>query len=110
MSSSSSNTSTTTSLPFVNGSTEPVSDNIEHIRELLALNIPDVDADQDVGTLLRQLESADSVGQNVEGRIDVILERLDLLLRTLQQDGDPQTAAAEIGTTGLQKADKGHGC
>lgn len=97
---------TTTSLP-VNGPSEPVShlsDDIENIRWLLSQEIPEDAADQEIGALLQQLERADSIGQNVEGRMDAILETLDSLLGTLQPDGDPQAVEAPGGATTPQSA------
>jgi hypothetical protein len=81
--------SDTTPPSSVNGPSEPVSslsDDIENIRWLLSQDIPEDAADQDIGASLQQLERADSVGQNVEGRMDAILEKLDSLLGTLQPD------------------------
>ncbi|KAH9171038.1 hypothetical protein EDB89DRAFT_2071164 [Lactarius sanguifluus] len=101
------NTDATTSPSSVNGSSEPVSSlsgDIEHIRWLLSQDIPEDAADQDIGALLQQLQRADSVGQNVEGRIDAILETLDSLLGTLQPDGGPQIVNAQGGANTPQKA------
>ncbi|KAH9983883.1 hypothetical protein BJV77DRAFT_1040760 [Russula vinacea] len=59
----------------------------------------------DIETLLQQLERADSIGQDVEGRVDAVLERLDHLLSTLQHDGEPQAVDAQAGKTESKKAD-----
>jgi len=83
-----------------------LSDDIEHIRWLLSQDIPEDAADQDIEALLQQLERADSIGQNVEGRIDAILETLDSLLGTLQPDGGPQSVDAQGGATTPQRADQ----
>ena len=102
-------TDATTSPSSVNGSSEPVSslsDDIEHIRWLLSQDIPEDAADQDIAALLQQLERADTIGQNVEGRIDAILETLDSLLGTLQPDGGPQSVDAQGGATTPQRADQ----
>jgi hypothetical protein len=95
---SGSNTNTTTSLSSltdVSQEKSSLSSDIEHISRLLAQDIPDDAADQDIATLLQQLERADSIGQNVEGRIDVILDKLDHLLGTLQHDGDSRSVHAQ---------------
>ena len=99
--------SDTTSPSSVNGPSEPVSslsDDIENIRLLLSQDIPEDAADQDIGALLQQLERADSVGQNVEGRMDAILKKLDSLLGTLQPDESPRTVDAQGGATTPQEA------
>ena len=99
------NTDATTSPSSVNGLTESLSslsDDLEHLRSLLAHDIPGDAADQEIGALLQELERADSIGENVEERIDGILETLDTLLVTLQPDGDPQTVEAQGGATAPQ--------
>lgn len=88
---------------------EPVSSlsgDIELIVQLLGHDIPDDIADQDIATLLRQLDQAETIGQNVEERIDVVLSRLDNLLSTLQPEGEPQISDAQAGSTQPQGADK----
>jgi hypothetical protein len=84
-----------------------LSDDIEHISQLLAQDIPDDAADQDITTLLQQLERADSIGQKVEGKIDAILDTLDHLLGTLQHDGDSRTVDVQVGMTTSQKSGGG---
>jgi hypothetical protein len=104
-----SNSNNTTSLSSATTSSETASSlsgDIENIFELLGHDIPDDVADQDIGTLLRQLEQADSIGQNVEGRIDAVLGKLDHLLATLQPEGEPQIVDAQAGHCRAQKADK----
>jgi hypothetical protein len=86
-----------------------LSGDIEQILELLGHDVPDDVADQDIETLLQQLEQADSIGQNVEGRIDAILSRLDHLLSTLQPEGEPQVVDAQAVDIQPQKADKDPG-
>src|SRR6266404_3712120 len=74
------NTDATTSPSSVNGLTESLSslsDDLEHLRSLLAHDIPGDAADQEIGAWLQELERADSIGENVEERIDGILETLD---------------------------------
>jgi hypothetical protein len=83
-----------------------LSNDIEHISQLLTRDFPDDDAaDQDITTLLQQLERADSIGQKVEGKIDAILDKLDHLLGTLQRDGDSRTVDSnvQVGMTTSQK-------
>jgi len=107
-----SNSNNTTSLSSATTSSETgssLSGDIEKIFELLGHDIPDDVADQDIGTLLRQLEQADSIGQNVEGRIDAVLGKLDHLLATLQPEGEPQIVDAQAGHSRAQKADKDPG-
>ncbi|KAI0299914.1 hypothetical protein BC826DRAFT_994090, partial [Russula brevipes] len=98
-------TDDTTSPSSATHVSEPVSSlsaDIEQILQVLEQDIADDDADQDVGPLLRQLERADSIGQNVEGRMDAILDSLDRLLSTLQDD---QTTDVKADNTGSQRAD-----
>jgi hypothetical protein len=100
-----SNTDDTTSPSSATHASEPVSSlsaDIEQILQALELDVADDNADQDVGPLLRQLERADSIGQNVEGRMDAILDSLDRLLSTLQDD---QTTDVKADNTGSQRAD-----
>jgi hypothetical protein len=80
-----------------------LSGDVERIFELLGHDVPDDIADQDIGTLLQQLEQADSIGQDVEGKIDAVLARLDYLLSTLQHDGEPQAADAQAGPQTAEK-------
>lgn len=90
----------TTSPSSVNRPSETaasLSDDIENIRLLLSQDVPEDAADQDIEALLQQLERADSIGQNVEGRMDAILETLDGLLGTLQPDGGHPTVEAQGG-------------
>jgi len=86
-----------------------LSGDVERVVELLGHDIPDDVADQDIGTLLQQLDRADSIGQEVEGKVDAVLARLDHLLSTLQHDGDPQSVDAQAGKTGPQETDKDRG-
>lgn len=108
MSETTTTTDITTSLPSsVNGSSEPVSslsDGIEHIRTFLEQDIPEDAADQDIAALLQHLDRIDSIGHDVEGRIDAVLEKLDSLLGTLQPDKGPQTVDAQGGSTTSQGA------
>jgi hypothetical protein len=99
---STSKTDTTTSISSLADASEQsssLSNDVEHISQLLAQDIPDDAADQDLATFLKQLERADSIGQNVEGRIDTILDKLNHLLGTLQQDGDSRPVDAHAGMT-----------
>jgi hypothetical protein len=108
----STNLDNTTSLSSATDASDPLSSlsgDVEHIFQLLGHDIPDDIADQDIGTLLQQLERADSIGQDVEGRVDAVLARLDHLLSTLQHDGEPQAVDAQPGKTGPEKADKDPG-
>lgn len=107
-----SNTDNTTSPSSTADTSEPLSSlsgDIQHMFQLLGHDVPDDVADQDIETFLRQLERADSIGQNVEGRIDVVLDRLDHLLSTLQHDGERQTVDAQVGKAESEKADKDPG-
>jgi hypothetical protein len=90
-------TTSVSSLTDVSEQTSSLSNDIEHISRILAQDIPDDAADQDLATFLQQLERADTIGQNVEGRIDTILDKLDHLLGTLQQDGDSRPVGAHTG-------------
>lgn len=102
---------TTTSSSTTNAS-EPVSSlsgDIELIVQLLGHDVPDDIADQDIETLLRQLDQADTIGQNVEERIDAVLSRLDGLLSILQPGGEPQIVDVQAGSTRPQEADKDQG-
>lgn len=76
---------------------------------MLEHDVPDDVADQDIETLLQQLDQADSIGQNVEGKIDAVLSRLDHLLSALQPEGESQIADEQAGDSGPQKADKDPG-
>ncbi|KAH9980604.1 hypothetical protein BJV74DRAFT_855951 [Russula compacta] len=107
----SSNTNNTTSPSSATDTSDPLSSpsgDIQHIFQLLGHDVPDDVADQHIETFLRQLERADSVSQNVEGRIDAVLDRLDHLLSTLQP-GERQTVDAQVGKAGSEKADKDPG-
>jgi hypothetical protein len=86
-----------------------LSGDVERIFELLGHDVPDDIADQDIGTLLQQLEQADSIGQDVEGRIDAVLARLDHLLSMLQHEGEPQAVDVQAGKTGPHTAEKDPG-
>ena len=104
-----SNSDNTTSLSSTTNASEPVSSlsgDIDLIVQLLGHDVPDDIADQDIETLLRQLEQADTIGQNVEERIDAVLSRLDNLLSTLQPEGEPQIVDEQAGGTRPQEADK----
>lgn len=108
----SSNLDNTTSHSSATDASDPLSSlsgDVEHIFRLLGHNVPDDVADQDVETLLQQLERADSISQDVEGRIDAVLASLDHLLSTLQQDGEPEAVDAQAGKAEPQKTDKGPG-
>jgi len=83
-----------------------LSGDVEHLFELLDHGVPDDVADQDIGTLLQHLDRADSIGQEVEGKVDAVLTRLDHLLSTLQHDGESQAVDAQAGKTGPQETDK----
>jgi hypothetical protein len=86
-----------------------ISGDVEHVFELLGHDVPDDVADQDIETLLQQLDRADSIGQDVEGKVDAVLARLDQLLSTLQHDEEPQPVDAQAGKTGPQETDKDQG-
>ena len=87
----------------------PLSGDIEHILQVLEHDVPGDVTDQDIETLLQQLDQADSIGQNVEGKIDAVLSRLDHLLSTLQPEGESQIADEQAGDSGPQKADEDPG-
>jgi len=106
-----SNSDKTTSLSSTTNASDPVSSlsgDIELIVQLLGHDVPDDIADQDIGTLLRQLEQADTIGQNVEERIDAVLSRLDSLLSTLQPEGEAQIVDVQAGSR-PQEADNDQG-
>lgn len=108
-----SNSDNATSHSTTTNASEPISSlsgDIEHILDLLGHDVPDDVADQDIETLLQQLEQADSIGQNVEGRIDAVLSRLDHLLSTLQPEGEPQVVDKQASDTRPQKAEKDPEC
>ena len=111
MSETTTTTDVTTSSPSsVNGSSEPVSslsDDIEHIRSFLSQDTPEDAADQDIAALLQHLDRIDSIGHDVEGRIDAVLEKLDSLLGTLQPDNGPQTVEAQGSSATPQRASQG---
>lgn len=93
-------TDVTTSPSSVNGSSEPVSsisDDLEHIRSLLSQDFPEDAADQDIAALLQHLDRIDSIGNEMEGRIDAVLEKLDNILDAPQPDRDPQTVGTQGG-------------
>lgn len=108
----SSNSDNTTSLSSATDAPDllsSLSGDVEHIFELLGHDLPDDVADQDIGTLLQQLDRADTIGQDVEGKVDAVLSRLDHLLSTLQHDGEPQAVDAQAGNTGPQESNKDRG-
>ena len=108
----SSNLDNTASHSSATDASDPLSSlsgDVEHIFGLLGHDVPDDVADQDIETLLQQLERADSVGQDVEGRIDAVLASLDHLLSTLQPDREPEAVDAQAGKAESQNADKGLG-
>ncbi len=108
----SSNSENTTSLSSTTDASDPLSSlsgDLEHIFRLLGHDVPDDIADQDIGTFLQQLDRADSIGQDVEEKIDAILARLDHLLSTLQHDGEPQAIDTQTRKTGPQETDKDPG-
>ena|SRR6267154_1654360 len=86
-----------------------LSGDVEHIFELLGHDVPDDVADQDIGTLLQQLDRADSIGQDVEEKVDAVLARLDHLLSALQHDGEPQAVDAQADKTESQETGKDQG-
>jgi hypothetical protein len=107
----SSNSDNTTSPSSVTDTSDPLSTlsgDVEHAFDSLH-DVPDDVADQDIGTLLQQLDRADTIGQDVEGKVDAVLARLDHLLSTLQHDGEPQAVDAQAGKTGPQETDNDRG-
>ena len=108
----SSSSDNTTSVSSATNASEPLSSlsgDIEHIFELLGHDVPDDVADQDIGTLIQQLDRADIIGQDVEGKVDAVLARLDHLLSTLQHEGEPDAVDAQADKTGPQETDKDRG-
>jgi hypothetical protein len=105
-SSNSDNTTSPSSVTDTSDLLSSLSGDVEHVFESLGRDVPDDVADQDIETLLQQLDRADSIGQDVEGKVDLILARLDHLLSTLQHDGEPQVVDAQAGKTGPQETDK----
>jgi hypothetical protein len=106
----SSNLDNTTSPSSATDALDPLSSlsgDVEHIFQLLGHDVPDDIADQDIEPLLQQLERADSIGQDVEGRMDAVLASLDHLLSTLQHDGEPQAVDAQGGNADPDKAPGG---
>lgn len=109
-SSNSDNTTSPSSVTDTSDLLSSLSGDVEHIFDLLGHDVPDDVADQDIETLLQQLDRADTIGQDVEGKVDAVLARLDNLLSTLQQhDGEPQAVDAQAGKTGPLEADKDRG-
>jgi len=104
-----SNTDNTTPAIVTSELVSSLPSEIEQIFQLLGHGVPDDVADQDVGTLLLQLERADSIGQNVEERVDGVLDRLDQLLSTLQHDEESQAVDVQGGETELQSVGKDPG-
>ena len=75
------------------------------MRSFLSQDIPEDATDQDITALLQHMDRVDSIGLDVEGKIDAVLEKLDSLLGTLQQpDTSPQTVEAQGGPTTPQRA------
>jgi hypothetical protein len=108
-SSNSDNTTSPSSVTDTSDLLSSLSGDVEHIFELLGHDVPDDVADQDIGTLLQQLDRADSIGQDVEGKVDAVLARLDHLLSTLQHDEETQAVDAQADKTGPQETDKDQG-
>jgi hypothetical protein len=107
-----SNSDNATSHSSTTNVSEPLSSlsgDIEHILQVLEHDVPDDVTDQDIEALLQQLDQANSIGQNVEGKIDAVLSRLDHLLATLQPEGESRTVDEQAGDSGPQKADKDPG-
>jgi hypothetical protein len=99
-------TDVTTSPSSVNGSSEPVSslsDGIEQMRSFLSQDIPEDATDQDIAALLQHMDRVDSIGLDVEGKIDAVLGKLDSLLGTLQPDTSLQTVEAQGGPATPQR-------
>jgi hypothetical protein len=97
-------TDLTTSPSSVNGSSEPASSlpiDLEHIRSFLSQDFPEDAADQDIAALLQHLDRIDSIGNEIEGRIDAVLEKLDSIIDTPQPD--PQTVEAQGGSTTAER-------
>lgn len=75
------------------------------MRSFLSQDIPEDATDQDITALLQHMDRVDSIGLDVEGKIDAVLEKLDSLLGTLQQpDTSPQNVEAQGGPTTPQRA------
>jgi hypothetical protein len=108
-SSNSDNTTSPSSVTDASDLLSSLSGDVEHLSELLGHDVPDEVADQDIGTLLQQLDRADSIGQDVEGKVDAVLARLDHLLSTLQHDGEPQAVDAQADKAGPHETDKDQG-
>ncbi|KAI0309318.1 hypothetical protein OF83DRAFT_1072213 [Amylostereum chailletii] len=86
--------------PTLNG-TNTLEDGIASIRKFLSQNDKDDSAaDLDITSLLRQLEQADGIGRDVEGRIDAVLEQLDGILGSFGEDG--KVLEAEDGQAASQ--------
>jgi hypothetical protein len=109
MTSNSDNTTSPSSVTDASDLLSSLSGDAEHLVEFLGHDVPDDVADQDIGTLLQQLDRADSIGQDVEGKVDAVLARLDHLLSALQHDEEPQVADAQASRTGAQDSDKVQG-
>lgn len=105
----SSNLDNTASHSSATDASDPLSSLSGDVEHIFRHDVPDDVADQDIETLLQQLERADSVGQDVEGRIDAVLASLDHLLSTLQPDREPEAVDAQAGKAESQNADKGLG-
>lgn len=103
-------TDVTTSPSSVNGSSEPVSsisDDLDYIRSFLSQDFPEDAADQDIAALLQHLDRIDSIGNEIEGRIDAVLEKLDSILDAPQPDRGPQTVETQGGgSTTAEKPDQ----
>jgi hypothetical protein len=108
-SSNSDNTTSPSSVTDASNLLSSLSGDVEHLSELLGHDVSDDVADQDIGTLLQQLDRADSIGQDVEGKVDAVLARLDHLLSTLQHDGGSQAVDAQADKNGPQETDKDQG-
>src|SRR6266436_2727582 len=108
MTSNSDNTTSPSSVTDASDLLSSLSGDAEHLVEFLGHDVPDDVADQDIGTLLQQLDRADSIGQDVEGKVDAVLARLDHLHSTLQHDGG-QAVETQASKTGPQETDKDRG-
>ena len=70
-------------------------DDISALRRFLAQETPDETADQDLATLIRQLEQAEGIGRDVEGKVDLLLENLDKILEALERQPGNSSSESE---------------
>jgi len=83
------NTSSSSPSPTTTSHTAPSSQieaDIALLRSFVSQDVPDDSADANVAELLEELESADGIAQGLETRMDDILQNLDALIQSFEQN------------------------